>query len=262
MAWGSILQGIGSVLGAGAGIAGAFGGEEDNYHPEVWRNQATHDRMRMARDMDIISKEYGIHPLVLYGQGFPSQGSPVQVAGGGDRWIGDVAGNIGRAFQDIGALYESDTDRRERERDRLDRMDEAARGRMERRIDRAFEEKMQAKRDQVTDAEVRRLDSETMLNAARTRTELQQLRQATMGAVGSGAPSQPGEVRLPYTGIWRLKRGTSSSSDVQNLMGEPFEWLSALEHGIWNYLNPDPREIYVPGPEVPKIGPYGNPYWE
>lgn len=245
MAWGNILSGIGTVLGGAAGLSGLFQGDKDDYHPEVMRNQATHDRMRAARDMDLISKEYGIHPLALLGSGYQSMGGFAQPVGGygGGSHIGDALSGVSDMFTGVGGLYESDMDRRERAQARLDALDRDARDRQERRIDRISSEKFQASEEARRQAEIRRLDSETMLNAARTRSELSQLNNMMKGAVGSGISSiimPDGSVLVPGKG--------SDAMDIENKYGS----IVGEFHGLGQYF----RDVWQ-NTDYPSIAPRG-----
>lgn len=251
MAWGQVLSGISSVLGAGAGIAKMFGGEEDNYHPEVWRNQRTHDFMRSIRDVRAAAAEYGFHPLALLGAGAGSGGfaQPVGGEAGRSSLAGDVMSGAANAFADIGSLYEQDDDRMERERQRLDVLDAQARERYDRRIADIENNRLKQLEEQRMRADIDRINAETFMISAQTRSQLNQMRQGALGAV-SMTPSQPTEVVLPYTGTWALKPGTNSASDVQNMLGEPAEWQAAIENYIWNLLHdPDSKaKVRIGGP--------------
>lgn len=248
---GGILAGVGGLLQAGGSIAGMFGGGKDNYHPEVWRNNAFKDYLQQIRGVKEAAAKYGFHPLALLG--VPPSSGQVVSGGGGGPYIGDALSGAAQGFSDIAGAYQSDQDRMAYEEERQYRRDVDERERMDRIAADIIAADEREKRQRVTDAEVRRLDSETLLNSARTRTELQQLRAGGLGATVGGM-SQPSSVALPYTGTWRLAPGTSSASDVQNTMGEAFEWLSSLEQGIWNLLH-DPDGSIVVGPPAPGAVP-------
>lgn len=247
--WGGVLTGLGSLLGAGAGIAGMFRGDEDNYHPEVWRNQATHDRMREARDMDIIAKQYGFHPLALLGQHYGGQGFAQPVgAGRGGSMIGDAMSGAAQAFATAGELYQDDADRQ-------DAIDMDNRAEMDRIAENVIRSDQRERENALRDAEIKRLDSETMLNAARTRSELSTMRAGALNGVGPMSPT----VNYPYSGSVGIKPGSSTAQEAENVHGEWGQWRMTAEQMIWELMNSsywDPLKLGHPsGMKSPNIGP-------
>lgn len=235
-----------------------------------WKRQRAVDK-RAIQDRVLDAKKAGIHPLAALGMNYSGGGSggivgtssvqpmsigPVGVSGGsyaGDA-IGDGLGAVGDAFSQIGNLYESDQDDLERREQENYNRDLDERARLDKVVADTIEGQQRDISNRVSEAEIKRLDSETMLNAARARSELMQARAAAIG--GNALPSQ---INLPYSGRWTLKPGTSSAQDAQNLLGEPGEWVGSVEQILWNLLN-DPfgsmrSAGFNPPDERAKLGP-------
>lgn len=249
--WGPIIgAGIstaGSLLG---GLLGGGGSPEGGGAKKAKHHQLDYDRRRIKAIVD-GAKDAGIHPLAALGvSGGGGFASPV---GNGGNWLGDAIGSgVGALGDAFASAYESDQDRIERAQERSDRKDEIERQRMDQIAADTIAAGERDEERELRKAEIRRLDSETMLNAARSRSELASMRAAAMGAVTT-APSLPPSVKLPYSGTWRLAPGTSPANDVANVMGEGHENLAWVEQLIYNLLH-DPD-----GTSILSLGHQGRP---
>lgn len=284
MSWGTILQGVGSVLGGGAGIAGMFGGGSSNkwqkkgyklardqfqFGQEQWRQMlkgkwrddtlAQRNYNTRIRTLVKDANAAGIHPLAALGANLGSGPIAQPVGGasggggfsGGGEYAGDAIGSgmaaIGDAFGNLGQTFEADQDRQDAQeaKEYQRQLD------LDVKADRMFQNRRQAVQDnqalKESEARIRESDANILESSARTRSILASMRNAALGAT-TAAPST---IKNPYSGTWGLAPGTSSAQDAQALLGEPGEWLNSAEQFLWNLLNdPDSRFRLnlVPGP--------------
>lgn len=255
MSWGSILGGIGSILGAGAGIAGMFGGGdlgEGRGAKKAKHHQLDYDRRRIAALVN-GAKDAGIHPLAVLGAASGSGGFAAPVSSGSGFNVGDAIGLGGNALRDIASLYESDQDRIERAQDRTDRNDQIERARMDKIAEDTIASGQRDMQNKVHQAEIDRLNSETMLNNAQSRSIIAGMRNKAIG----GAPP----VRSFDTGLFGkfdLRPGSSTASEAQDLGGEPFEWLTALDTILYRMEKEMPWLARKPGDDIRKLLPKGT----
>lgn len=246
VAWGPILQGGASLLGAASGL---FGGKKDDYHPEVWRNDAYKNKLQDVRAIRDAANMYGFHPLALLGASGGGSGGfaqPVTSYSSGGGYAGDIMSGVGDALAAGASLYESDQDRRERAQDRLDRLDEAAKGRLERRLQAIDAKRAEDAQASIRRAEVDRINSETFLNHARTRTELMQAQNMMKGAVSSGVPSLVSPDGSPFN----VGPG-SSAQDWEDRYGDIVGWF----YGMGNYFRDLHANTSLPAlPSVSIVG--------
>lgn len=249
MSVGSILGGIGSILGAGAGIAGMFGGGnlgEGRGAKKAKHHQLDYDRRRIAALVN-GAKDAGIHPLAVLGAASGSGGFASPVSSGSGFNVGDAIGLGGNALRDIASLYESDQDRIERAQDRTDRLDQVERARMDKIAEDTIASGQRDMQNKVHQAEIDRLNSETMLNQAQSRSIIAGMRNKGVGATPP--------VRKFNTGIFgdfELRPGASPASDTQDVGGEPFEWLTALDTLIYRLEKEMPWLKRKPGDDIKK----------
>ena len=133
------------------------------------------------------AKRSGIHPLVALGS--QAAGGFAGPAGGFDTGGSGWGDAIGDALSATAELYESDLDRRERAEQTRYARDQDERARMDQIAADTIASGERAQAQKLREAEIRRLDSETALNAARSRTELMNARHRAVGGAGITTPS-------------------------------------------------------------------------
>lgn len=110
---GQALQSAGNIVG------GLLQGKQDNYHPEVWRNDAYKNYMKQIQGVTDAAKKYGFHPLALLGSGMQGGGFATPVNSGNQFGVGDAVGEALRGFgSSMENLYASDMDRMQRDEER------------------------------------------------------------------------------------------------------------------------------------------------
>lgn len=290
MEWGPILQGVGSVLGGGAGIGGLFGGGSSNKWAKKsyklardqfqfgqeqwaqmlkgkWRDDALAQRNYNTRIRTLVkdANAAGIHPLAALGANLSSGpiAQPVGgVSGGGGfsspEFAGDAIGSglaaVGDAFGNAGQTIQEFQDRADaQEAQKYQRSLD-----LDVKADRMMQNRRQAVMDnqarKESEANIRKLDAETMESAARSRSILASMRGAALGAT-TNAPST---VDFPLTGRMRLKPGSSSASDAQAALGDLSEFQMNVEQYLWNLFHPTGETIInSPHNRGKKMSPLG-----
>lgn len=225
MGLGSILSGVGGLLGAGAGIANMFTGEKGQSTKKAKHHQLDYDRRRIKAIVD-GANDAGIHPLAALGAA-GSGGFAAPVTSGGGYGLGDAIGAGADALSAFGQLYQSDQDRLEEAAARKDEM-------------------AQRQREfAISNLRSKEITPETRLNREYMQLQNEALRQdilfkatsrSKLAATRAGSSGGPRSFTIGPDNF-SLSPGSSSAQDAQDVGGELFEGLSSLDTLLYNLKN-------------------------
>lgn len=230
--WGAAIQAGGQILG---GLLG--GKKEDTYHPEVWRNQRTHDYMRSIRDITLAAKEYGFHPLALLGS--QSAGGFAQPVEGGSSNFG-VGDSIGNAISAFGDLYQGEQDRQMAEQNAFQEREDAIQARVDADVARQNDPMYRAQLENMA------LQNDAIrMDMAESRTRIALARAAAIGGPQANVLQGPGGLTFNPPSI----RSTAQQGEDQ--YGEAGDIIFGAG-GLVDDLAND--RVVVPGPVFPTPG--------
>lgn len=233
--WGALIGAGGDLLSGFLG--GQFGKKEDNYHPEVWRNDMYKNKLQEVRAIKDAARIHGFHPLALMGMsGGGGFAQPVSDSFRGGGW-GDVAGSLGSR---VGQAYDDYQSAK---------ADEAALddAKFQRILDDQANAKIAALNEELLRAQIEETRSRTAAN------NLQMLERSAapvsrtlVGPGGSIFTPEPGrstaqEMEDQYGEMGDLVGGTAGMAEdlIEGRVVVPPNWLGELERRynqrIWDW---------------------------